>query len=69
MARHTFATTVALSNGVPWETLSKMLGHKHISTTQIYAKISNDRINDAMSKLENSIGNKYSMVEVINQTI
>lgn len=69
MARHTFATTVALSNGVPLETLSKMLGHKHISTTQIYAKISNDRINDAMSKLENSIGNKYSMVEVINQTI
>lgn len=69
MARHTFATTVALSNGVPLETLSKMLGHKHVSTTQIYAKITNDRIDDAMSKLENSIGNKYTFQKGIYKSI
>lgn len=36
MARHTFATTVTLAQGVPLETVSKMLGHKRITTTQIY---------------------------------
>src|SRR5690606_38727934 len=39
MARHTFATTIALSNGVPIETVSKILGHTKISTTQIYARV------------------------------
>ncbi len=39
IARHTFATTVTLSNGVPIESVSKMLGHKSIKTTQHYAKI------------------------------
>ncbi|WP_211302155.1 tyrosine-type recombinase/integrase [Chitinophaga niastensis] len=38
-ARHTFATTVTLANGVPFEIVSAMLGHKSIRTTQIYAKI------------------------------
>jgi len=44
MARHTFATTVTLSNGVPIETVSKMLGHTKIATTQIYARVIEEKI-------------------------
>ncbi|APQ16218.1 site-specific integrase [Maribacter hydrothermalis] len=43
-ARHTFATTVTLSNGVPIETVSKLMGHKKISTTQIYARVLEEKI-------------------------
>ena len=39
LSRHTFATTVTLSNGVPIESVSKMLGHQSMRTTQIYAKV------------------------------
>ncbi len=39
IARHTFATTVTLTNGVPIESVSAMLGHKSIRTTQIYSKV------------------------------
>ena len=41
LSRHTFATTVYLCNGGTIEALSKILGHKHISTTQIYAEVTN----------------------------
>lgn len=44
MARHTFATTVYLCNGGTIEALSKILGHKHISTTQIYAVVTNKMV-------------------------
>jgi site-specific recombinase XerD len=51
IARHTFATTVTLSNKIPIETVSKMLAHQKISTTQEYAKILDDKVSRDMSGL------------------
>ena len=50
-SRHTAATTIFLSNGVPIETVSSMLGHKSIKTTQIYAKITKEKLNQDMENL------------------
>lgn len=61
VARHTFATSVTLTNGVPIETVSKLLGHRSIRTTQIYAKVLDTKISNDMSILEeklNSLNNK-----------
>ena len=52
LARHTFATTTTLSKGVPIETVSKMLGHTNIETTQIYARITNSKIGSDMQGLD-----------------
>jgi len=51
VARHTFATTVALMNGLPIETLSKILGHSKITTTQMYAKVLNLKVSSDMGNL------------------
>ncbi|WP_255372351.1 site-specific integrase [Dyadobacter sp. SG02] len=59
LARHTFATTVTLSNGVPIETVSKMLGHRSLKTTQLYAKILDKKVSEDMQKLSEIIGAKY----------
>ncbi|HEY1055477.1 MAG TPA: site-specific integrase, partial [Emticicia sp.] len=56
LARHTFATTVTLSNGVPIETVSKMLGHTKIATTQIYAKVLEKKISEDMAQLRKKLG-------------
>ncbi len=55
LARHTFATTVALSNGVPIETVSKILGHKKLSTTQIYAKVIERKVSEDMEDLQQKL--------------
>lgn len=51
MARHTFATTVTLSNGVPLETVSKLLGHTKLTTTQIYARVIEKKVSEDMHEL------------------
>ena len=56
IARHTFATTVTLLNGVPIESVSKMLGHSSIKMTQHYAKITDTKVSRDMSELCNKYG-------------
>jgi len=60
VARHTFATTVMLSNGVPIETVSKLLGHTKLSTTQIYARVLEHKISE-------DIDNLLQRLEIKNQ--
>ena len=55
IARHTFATTVTLCNGVPIETVSKLLGHTSIKTTQIYAKVIEQKVIDDMKQLKEKL--------------
>lgn len=50
-ARHNFGTHITLSQGVPIETVSRMMGHKNISTTQIYAKVTDTKVGEDMKKL------------------
>lgn len=55
LARHTFATTVKLSNGVPIETVGKMLGHKDLRTIQHYAQIITKKVSDDMAVLKEKL--------------
>ncbi|PKR80697.1 hypothetical protein CW751_07970 [Brumimicrobium salinarum] len=55
IARHTFATTITLSNGVPIETVSKLLGHTKLATTQIYAKVMEHKVSADMSSLNEKL--------------
>lgn len=65
LARHTFATTVTLTNGVPIESVSKMLGHSKLSTTQVYAKVIEKKLSEDMrnlkERLNSSASNKSSL--------
>lgn len=58
LARHTFATAVTLKNGVPIETVSKMLGHTKITTTQIYADVDEEKIVEDMAGVEDRLKNR-----------
>ena len=62
LARHTFATTVTLTNGVPIESVSKMLGHKSLKTTQHYAKILDRKVGEDMKALKNKFLTQKSTV-------
>lgn len=66
LARHTFATTVTLSNGVPIETVSNLLGHKSISTTQIYAKVLENKISEDMTRLRERLSEQTPIVRESN---
>jgi integrase/recombinase XerD len=61
IARHTFATTVTLTNGVPIETVSKLLGHTSIKTTQIYAKVIEQKVSDDMKMLKDKLSNHMNL--------
>jgi site-specific recombinase XerD len=63
LARHTFATTVTLSNGVPIESVSKMLGHTKISTTQVYAKVIEKKLSQDMNLLKQKLQIKREFAE------
>jgi len=65
LARHTFATTVTLMNGVPIETISKMLGHTKLSTTMIYAKVNQSKIGSDMELLQSKLNDDIEKIKLI----
>ncbi|KJF45358.1 site-specific integrase [Draconibacterium sediminis] len=62
IARHTFATSVTLANGVPIETVSKILGHTSLKTTQIYAKVLDQKISEDMDLLQTRLSEKKKAI-------
>jgi site-specific recombinase XerD len=64
IARHTFATTVTLANGVPIETVSSMLGHTSIRTTQIYAKVVEQKVSDDMKMLRAKLSAPAKLIKI-----
>ena len=65
MSRFSFATTVCLTQGVLIESLSQMMGHLSIKTTQIYAEVTRTKINEDMTNLAETIQGKYEFSEVV----
>ena len=67
IARHTFATTVTLTNGVPIETVSSMLGHKNLRTTQIYTKVLEHEVGEDVDRLEECLANNQQSAEILRK--
>lgn len=61
MARHTYATEITLSHGVPMETVSRMLGHSRVDTTQIYAQVTNNKIDTDTQALDERIAERFTI--------
>ena len=55
MSRHTYATEICLNNGMPMESLKKTMGHKRISTTEKYARVTNEKVSKDMGRLSNAL--------------
>lgn len=70
VSRHTMATEVCMTNGVPIETVSSILGHKSIKTTQVYAKITKEKLNNDMEKLSDRLSDikEFSIIETVCDT-
>jgi site-specific recombinase XerD len=69
LSRHSFATSVCLTNGIPIETLSQMMGHLSIKTTQIYAKVTRTKLNEDMTNLAERIEGKYELADLDSNNI
>lgn len=69
MSRHTMATEISLTNGVPIETVSSILGHKDIKTTQIYAKITKEKLNKDMDKLSLQLNHIEEYMGHVEQSV
>ena len=65
MARHTFATSVTLTNGVPIESVSKMLGHKNIQTTQHYARVLDKKVSEDMQNLRAKFAEGFPQIAAV----
>lgn len=63
MSRHTYGTLMGVSQGVPIETVCKLMGHRSIQTTQIYAKITDQKVNEDMKQLFTKVSGKYQVAE------
>ncbi len=61
MARHTYATEITLSHGVPMETVSRMLGHSRVDTTQIYAQVTDNKIDTDTQSLDKRIAERFTI--------
>lgn len=61
MARHTYATEITLSHGVPMETVSRMLGHSRVDTTQIYAQVTDNKIGTDTQLLDRRIAERFTI--------
>lgn len=61
MARHTYATEITLSHGVPMETVSRMLGHSRVDTTQIYAQVTDNKIDADTQALDERIAERFTV--------
>ena len=64
MSRHTFGSLVCLSQGVPIETVSRAMGHKNITTTQRYAKVTHEKIDRDVTALRDTIGGRYTLAGI-----